>query len=58
MLLEMDEEGMTMVALDGFRMAVTRESMENAQMKIIIAARILNEVNRVFSEDENIKKWI
>jgi DNA polymerase-3 subunit beta len=56
-LLEMDEEGMTMVALDGFRMAVTRESMENAQkMKIIIAARILNEVNRVFSEDENIKE--
>jgi len=26
-LLEMDEEGMTMVALDGFRMAVTREKM-------------------------------
>jgi DNA polymerase-3 subunit beta len=56
-LLEMDEEGMTMVALDGFRMAVTRESMEKApKMKIIIAARILNEVNRVFSEDENIKE--
>ena len=56
-LLEMDEEGMTMVALDGFRMAVTRESMENAQnVKIIIAARILNEVNKVFSEDENVKE--
>lgn len=56
-LLEMDEEGMTMVALDGFRMAVTREKMEsNDNIKIIIAARILNEINKIFSEEEASKE--
>ncbi len=56
-LLEMDEKGLTMVALDGFRMAVTREKMENKEdVKIIIAARILNEINKIFSEEDSVKE--
>jgi len=48
-----------MVALDGFRMAVCREKMNNEKEKnIIIAARILNEVNKIVSdidEGEDVK---
>lgn len=52
-LIEMEEEGLTMVALDGFRMAVARESMKNKEKRrIIIAARILNEVHKILSEEE------
>jgi DNA polymerase-3 subunit beta len=52
-LLEMDEEGIVMVALDGFRMAVTREYIRNKErVNVIIAARILNEINKIFSEEE------
>ena len=42
-LIEMEKESLNMVALDGFRMAITREAMKNEEnKKIIIAARILN----------------
>lgn len=52
-LLELEEERLSMVALDGFRMAVTREAMKNEQkQKIIIAARILNEIHKIISEGE------
>jgi DNA polymerase III, beta subunit len=53
-LIEMEEESLNMVALDGFRMAITRESMKNEEKKkIIIAARILNEINKIISENED-----
>jgi DNA polymerase-3 subunit beta len=49
----MEEDALTMVALDGFRMAIAREKMKNeGKRKIIIAARILNEINKIFSEAE------
>jgi DNA polymerase-3 subunit beta len=52
-LLEMNDKGLTMVALDGFRMAVTREKTETEEnIKIIIAAKILNEINKIFSEED------
>jgi len=52
-LIEMEEDALTMVALDGFRMAIAREKMKNeGKRKIIIAARILNEINKIFSEAE------
>lgn len=52
-LIEMEEESLNMVALDGFRMAITREAMKNNEKKkIIIAARILNEINKIISENE------
>ena len=53
-LIEMEEESLNMVALDGFRMAITRETMKNEEKKkIIIAARILNEINKIISENED-----
>ncbi len=56
-LLEMDQGGMTMVALDGFRMAVTREIIETKEKrKIIIAARILNEINKILTEEDGSKE--
>lgn len=56
-LVEMEEESLNMVALDGFRMAITREAMKNEEKKkIIIAARILNEINKIISENEENKE--
>lgn len=56
-LIEMEEESLNMVALDGFRMAITREAMKNEEnKKIIIAARILNEINKIISENEEHKE--
>lgn len=56
-LVEMEEESLNMVALDGFRMAITREVMKNEEKKkIIIAARILNEINKIISENEDGKE--
>lgn len=52
-LIEMKEESINMVALDGFRMAVAREAIRNEEEKdIIISARILNEINKIISEAE------
>lgn len=56
-LIEMEEESLNMVALDGFRMAITREAVKNKEKKkIIIAARILNEINKIISENEDNKE--
>ena len=52
-LIEMKEESLNMVALDGFRMAVAREKIRNAKKKdIIIPAKILNEISKILSESE------
>ncbi len=52
-LIEMEEDSLNMVALDGFRMAITREEMKNEEKrKIIISARILNEINKIITENE------
>lgn len=56
-LIEIEEDSLTMAALDGFRMAVARESIKNGiKGKIIIAARILNEINKVFTETDEVKE--
>lgn len=53
-LLEIEDEKLSMVALDGFRMAVAREKVEKVDnVSLIIAARILNEINKIFTEDED-----
>jgi len=58
-LLEIEENSFNMIALDGFRMAVAREKMKSEEKKkIIIAAKILNDINKILSEteeDEEIK---
>lgn len=52
-LLNMTSDQMTMVALDGFRMAVTREEMKNEQeRKLVISARILNEINKIIIDSD------
>ncbi|MDD3350246.1 MAG: DNA polymerase III subunit beta [Eubacteriales bacterium] len=56
-LIEIEEESLTMVALDGFRMAVAKEAVKNDEKrKIIIAARILNEISKILAEDEDKKQ--
>lgn len=55
-LIELGENSITMVALDGFRMAVTTEKIKNSEKrKIIIAARILSEVQKILGEEEGQK---
>jgi len=52
-LMEIEPDVVNMVALDGFRMAVAREQMKSAESKkIIISAKIINEVNKIVSETE------
>ncbi len=56
-LIEMDKESLNMVALDGFRMAVTKEYMKNAERrKIIISARILNEIQKILVDEDKEKE--
>ena len=52
-LLEMEEDGLNMVALDGFRMAITREDMKNRDREsIVIPAKIFGEISKIISETE------
>ena len=52
-LTEIKDEKITMVALDGFRMAVTRENCKNiADKKFIIAAKIMNELAKIIADTE------
>ena len=52
-LMEIETDTVNMVALDGFRMAVAREQMKSAESKkIIISAKIINEVNKIVSETD------
>ncbi|NCB42055.1 MAG: DNA polymerase III subunit beta [Clostridia bacterium] len=50
-LIEFNEKEIIMVALDGFRMAVAKESANVGKNKsIVVPARILNEINKIVSE--------
>lgn len=52
-LVEMEEKGLNMVALDGFRMAIAREDMVNQKRdSIVIPARIMGEISKIISEAE------
>lgn len=56
-LIEIEKNSLVMVALDGFRMAVTREKIRNEEKrKVIISARILNEINKIIAESEENKE--
>lgn len=53
-LMDMMPDCLTMVALDGFRMAIVRESMKNEEeKKIVIAARILNEITKIIMDSDD-----
>lgn len=50
-LLEMKEKELVMAALDGFRMAVATETVEQTTKRnIVVPARILNEISKLISE--------
>ena len=55
-LIEMEEDFLNMVAVDGFRLAIAREAMKNKEREsIIISARILTEISRIIAESEDKK---
>lgn len=53
-LTEIDENGVNMVALDGYRLAIARESMTGSgENKFIISAKIMNEIGKIVTDDES-----
>lgn len=53
-LIEMKSDEIRMVAIDGYRMAITREAMINKKdQNVIISAKIMNEINKIISESGN-----
>jgi len=53
-LIEVEENFMNMVALDGFRMAVVREEMSDGRKnKIVVSARIMNDINKILADIED-----
>lgn len=53
-LIEMEKDSLSMVALDGFRMAIARETVKNeSDKKIIISSRILNEINKIITDSDD-----
>ncbi len=53
-LIEFGKESINMVALDGFRMAIRKEKIINTiEKKIIIPARILNEIYKILLDHED-----
>lgn len=51
-LTEINENNMSMVALDGFRLAFTKEEMRSeSEEKFIISASKMNEIGRILSDD-------
>ena len=52
-LIELSESHLTMVSLDGFRMAIARNEIHSDKsIKIVVEARILNEINKILAEEE------
>ncbi len=52
-LIEIEENSINMVALDSFRMAVKKEAVRNIkEEKVVIEAKILNEICKILSETE------
>lgn len=50
-LLELSKEDIKTVAIDGFRMAINKAPAKNEkEEKFIISARLINEVNKIFSD--------
>lgn len=52
-LIEIEKDHIRTVAIDGFRMAINTEASINLEEeKFIISSRLINEVNKIFSEVE------
>ncbi|QEK10884.1 DNA polymerase III subunit beta [Crassaminicella thermophila] len=51
-LMELQEESINMVALDGYRLALRQANIKNAlNNKAVIPAKTLNEINRILEEE-------
>lgn len=62
-LIELLSDEINMVAIDGYRMAITRKAMINKESRnVIISAKIMNEISKILSdvsdEEEDIKLLI
>ena len=54
-LFEIEQNVLTAVALDGFRMAVVKKEVNASKdMRVVIPSRALNEIIRILDKDENI----
>jgi DNA polymerase-3 subunit beta len=50
-LFEISEDDISLVALDGFRMAVTREKIDGGkEMRMVVPSRILNEIGKILMD--------
>jgi DNA polymerase-3 subunit beta len=55
-LLELTKEGVHMVAMDGYRLALRKYPMPCAQeAKLVIPAKSLNEIARILGDEEDVK---
>lgn len=53
-LTEVNEEAVSMVSLDGFRLALCREDMtSSAESSFIISAKIMSELSKIVSDDDS-----
>ena len=58
-LIEINNNTMSMVALDGFRMAMAKENIESDKnIKIIISARLLNEITKILSDEDQEEEFV
>ena len=59
LLIELENNQINLVSIDGYRMAVTREAMVTEDEKnVVISAKLMNEINKILSEvddDEDVK---
>lgn len=52
-LTEIKQKSVSMVALDGFRLAISSEAMESQnESKFIISSKIINEISKIITEDD------
>ena len=52
-LTEINEEDIKMVSLDGFRLALVKETMKSAKpSKFLISAKVMNEISKIVSDEE------
>ncbi|SHH30461.1 DNA polymerase III subunit beta [Tepidibacter thalassicus] len=56
-LLEIENNNISLVAIDGYRLAIRSDKIENfiGNSKVIIPGKALNEVNKILSEEGNFK---
>ncbi|MCT4618133.1 MAG: DNA polymerase III subunit beta [Marinisporobacter sp.] len=53
-LMELHQDAINMVALDGYRLALRKANAKNTlNQKSVIPSKTLNEINRILSEEEN-----